>query len=292
MLSIRHPRNCPGRRRRRLGRGDGPSPAMVRQPLRTMVQASSVPPIPTRATSAPAAILSVWVTASCSEQAPPQRLGALYIDRGIQALGRGPRTAPQVPGRSRSGWWGRPRGTTHPWRWQKRNRWATGGGSDGGRPRIATVADRHHRSRRAGSAPGSAAALRAAASRCDSGSAWLGLTTDSVRCESLGEPALQFEVEPLGHIDVDLDDPGGTCPVEQPLHLWAGQPELVRDLALGPPVDDETDGRCGASNSCSSRLSSASIRPPVSNCSVEGNCSDPRPAITRGVAQNGQFRQA
>jgi hypothetical protein len=56
--------------------------------------------------------------------------------------------------------------------------------------------------------------------------------------EGLGKPALQVEVEPWGYIDVDFYDTGGTSPIEQPLHLWSGHPELAGDLALRPPVDE------------------------------------------------------
>ena len=55
--------------------------------------------------------------------------------------------------------------------------------------------------------------------------------------ERLCQPSLQVEVEARWDIDVDLHYAGGPSPVEQPLHLWSGHPELAGDLALRPPVD-------------------------------------------------------
>jgi hypothetical protein len=61
--------------------------------------------------------------------------------------------------------------------------------------------------------------------------------------ECLEQQALQVEIDAEGRLHVDLNDASRARPLEQPLHLRAGEPELVGNRALGaavevPPVRD------------------------------------------------------
>ena len=65
----------------------------------------------------------------------------------------------------------------------------------------------------------------------------------------------------MRHLDVHLDDTGGPCPLEQPLHLRARQPELAGDL-LWVRRSMYERWAMRASNSCSSQPSSSGTSVP------------------------------
>ncbi len=175
---------------------------------------------------------------------PVAHLGALHVRRGVEALGLPSAPVGQRPadlvgvggcvdaGRASHG------AGEHAVDGDARSEVA------GHRPGVAPVAHRHHRTvvepalQVAGGAARHGGTLRlgVGAGGADDG---LG------EVEGVDQAALQVEVETHRHLDVHLDDTAGACPVEEPLHLGAGQPELVGDLALGPAVDVRAVGDAG-----------------------------------------------
>ena len=69
------------------------------------------------------------------------------------------------------------------------------------------------------------------------GSERLGLTIASLRRNVWHELRLEIEIEAGRCLDVDVHDPRQSGTLEKALDLRAGEPELLCDLLLRPPID-------------------------------------------------------
>ena len=180
---------------------------------------------------------------------PPARGGGrassrvLDVGRRVEAPRRAPRSPRRGRGRSRSGWSGCPRAASRPWRSRTRSRAAAAGRKKRGTspvsrpwPTATTSPSRRRRSR-------NCAALRATASRCDWGSGAARSHDGVGEPELLPEACLQVEVEPGRRRDPDVHDAGPAGPLQQPLHLRAGEPELARRSPPGSARRCSSGGR-------------------------------------------------